>query len=500
MDKKILIEKVESAPLAYQADESNKFLGILEGIAADSNEKTRNGRRYPIELWRNVESSPEFKEAMETQTCFGEADHPFDERVDTSIKEVAIVLLSFDINNDGKVYCKFGILDTPNGRLLKSILDSGCQIGVSSRGIGEEITRNGEVIIDPNSYVFYGFDAVVMPAVVSARPTMTEAKETSNPGVKALSESFNREIEAASTKTELESMMRLAEKINLPDSDSIKESINTKLESMSNGENISSKLESDLGNLAQENEDLKTKVAELESIISAKNIRIDESRKVIHRMRDNSRDLSKVIRESKRREASLTRTISEKDEIISQKESSISRMSESVGRHVARVKKLTEKVNDDNYNADRMQRVISKKNEEIESLHKTCESLNKKIAQNDASSKKVIESKDSELGRMRSKVVEANKLVSATINKYLKMRCASSNLDLNSVMESLPKNYSVEDIDKKITELSDRRDRLNKVPIRIPARKAVITESYLQNDPSYKEDQQTMTILSNMNK
>lgn len=493
MDKKILIEKVESTPLAYQADESNKFLGILEGVAADSNEKTRNGRRYPIELWRNVESSPEFKEAMDTQTCFGECDHPFDDRVDTSIKEVAIVLLNFDINSDGKVYCKFGILDTPNGRLLKSILDSGCQIGVSSRGIGEEITRNGEVIIDPETYIFYGFDAVVMPAVVSARPTMTEARDAKNPGVKSLSESFNREIEAASTKSELESMMRLAEKINLPDSDSIKESINIKLESMNNGENISSKLESDLGNLAQENEDLKTKIAELESIISAKNIRIDESMKVIHRMRDNSRDLSKVIRESKKREANLGRTISEKNETIS-------KISESVDYHVTRGKKLSNKITEASSANDRLRKMISKKNAEIESLTKTCESLRGTINQNNSSSKKVIESKNSEIGRMKSKLTESSKLVSATINKYLKMRCASENLDLNSVVESLPKNYSVEDIDKKVTELSNRRDRLNKIPVRIPARKAVITESYLQNDPAYKEDMQTMTILSNMNK
>lgn len=504
MNKKILIEKVESTPLAYQKDESEKFLGFLEGIAADSNEKTRNGRRYPVELWRNVENSPEFREAMETQTCFGEADHPFDERVDTSIKEVAIVLLTFEIKNDGKVYCRFGILDTPNGRLLKSILDSGCQIGVSSRGVGEEITKNGEVIIDPETYVFYGFDAVVMPAVVSARPTMTESTEASNPGLKSLTESFNREIESASTKAELESIRYLAEKVNLPDSDSIKESIDIKLESLNNGENISSKLESDLGVLAQENEELKAKVTELESVIAAKNIRLDESRKVIHSMRDNSRELSKVVRESKTRESSMSKEITKKDSTIAKISESANlyryngkKLSQKITESASRNERLKKTISDKSVEIGKLNESISRKDAEISRLKKINESMKAKVSESESNSKKIIESKDSELGKMKIKLSESMKQVNMILTRYLKTRCLQENLDYDSILESLPKNYSMDDVDKVVKEFSNRRDRLNKVPVRVAPRTAIITESYPRG-PEYEEDMQTMSILKNM--
>ena len=111
-----------------------RYLGTFEGIAAEFKKATRNGRLYNLRLWRNVEKDPDFKEAMDTLTCLGETDHP-DERLETKIKEVAIVMTKFEIREQkGVVWCSFDILDTPNGRILKALLDYGCKIGVSSRG------------------------------------------------------------------------------------------------------------------------------------------------------------------------------------------------------------------------------------------------------------------------------------------------------------------------------------------------------------------------------
>ena len=65
--------------------------------------------------------------SLETKTIFGETDHPSDEsgRIDTSIKEVAIVLTDYQIDRDsGYVNVQFDILDTPQGNILKSLLDT----------------------------------------------------------------------------------------------------------------------------------------------------------------------------------------------------------------------------------------------------------------------------------------------------------------------------------------------------------------------------------------
>jgi chromosome segregation ATPase len=309
---------------------------------------------------------------------------------------------------------------------------------------------------------------------------------------------------------------------------------------MSNGENISSKLESDLGVLAQENEDLKARVAELESIISAKNIRIDESMKVIHRMRDNSRDLSKVVRESKRRELDLHSE-------LEKKESAIARISESANVYRSRGKELTSKItearsridetkskNDRLKNLlasksdeiselnsrideamsrldesksrnDRLKNQLSAKNselarkdEEISRLNKANESLRSKITSINSSNSKLIESKDSELGKTKSKLSESSKQLSSAINRYLKTKCVQENLDYESILESLPKNYSMDDVDRVVKEFANRRDRLNKMPMRVVPRTAVITESSLPRPQEYEEDIQTMSILKNM--
>jgi len=257
--KKILIEK-SGDTLTYIKEsgvrENKHYLGKLSGIGAEFTKPTRNGRRYPLELWKNIQNSEDFKEGMSTLTLFGEADHP-EERADTSLKEVAMVLTNMDIReSEGIVWTDFDILDTPNGRLLKEILDYGSKIGVSTRGIGDEVVVNGETIIDPNSYIFYGFDAVVMPAVKSARPAMVEKR---NIKAKSIMETFNREIDEASTVAELNSIRRIAESANLPNLDSLLESIDIKINDFE-GEDISSKLLKDLGELSKENEELKAKL------------------------------------------------------------------------------------------------------------------------------------------------------------------------------------------------------------------------------------------------
>jgi len=277
--------------------DNKHYLGRLSGIGAEFAKPTRNGRRYPLDLWRNIINSEDYKEAMSTMTCFGEVDHP-EERADTSLKEVAIVLTNMDIReSEGIVKVDFDILDTPNGRLLKEILDYGSKIGVSTRGIGDEVVRNGETIIDPDSYVFYGFDAVVMPAVKSARPAMVESKKVKEKA-RSILETFNKEIEEATTVSELNTIKRIAESANLPNIDSINESIDIKINSFE-GEDISAKLLKDLGELSKENEELKVQLNENKSSEIADDIgimKIEES--LINRTKDIKR-LNKLLRTEK---------------------------------------------------------------------------------------------------------------------------------------------------------------------------------------------------------
>ena len=221
-------KSTNGTPVPDKMKEDGKRKGVIGkigGIGADSNEPTRNGRRYPLELWQNVEKSEYFIEGMENRCIVGECDHPA-ERLDYSIPEGAIVLTKYDIQNDGKVYTEFDILDTLPGRTLKTYFDAGCKLGVSSRGLGEEIMVDGEKIIDPETYQFYCFDAVVFPAVKSAR---MELIESTSPKKQQLINSITKEINNCKTLDECLFIENMSKDVNLY-LDEIKEAVESKKE------------------------------------------------------------------------------------------------------------------------------------------------------------------------------------------------------------------------------------------------------------------------------
>lgn len=224
---------IDGKPVSKEIIENSKNKGVIGkigGIGADSNAPTRNGRRYPLELWQNVEKSEYFIEGMENRSIIGEADHP-EERLDFSVKEGAVVLTKYEIQNDGKVYTEFDILDTMPGRTVKTYFDAGCKLGVSSRGLGEEIMENGEKIINPDTYQFYCFDVVAFPAVKSAR---MELIESTSPKRESFITSIKNEISKCTTIDEVRFIESISRGADLY-LDEFKEAIEQKLIDLGDG-------------------------------------------------------------------------------------------------------------------------------------------------------------------------------------------------------------------------------------------------------------------------
>ena len=520
-NKKVLIEKSLST-LEYVKETRNlsdgrKVLGKLKGIGADFTKPTRNDRKYNLKLWRNVEKSEDFQEMMETLTCFGEADHP-ETRADTSIKEIAMVLTLFEIReSEGIVYTEFDILDTPNGRILKELLDYGCKIGVSSRGIGDEIVVNGETIIDPDTYIFFGFDAVVMPAVKSARP---EAVLESS-GYKNLSESIERELKSATTKYEVESIGRVLDSV-LPDNDSIKESINKKLSEFNSGEDISDNNDSNL----EELEDLKNEVRNLRRKLSAKNIRLEKLTSILNKKSSDSNELSKKLRESiienYRLQDSVIDGVNQIEDISKQFERTksihneaiqdLKKSNRSLQRKISILessrKDLSEKLElekerSSNYNSEvidslndykRRNSYLEKKNRNLEEQLSLLKNNSKRTENSLKESISINERK------MRTKIDNinrsANKKLYESLMKYLEVKCSQMGLKASTVKGLLPTTFTHEDVDRVVKELSDRKARLNKVPISIQPRKVILSESLSNESP---EDRQTRKFLESFN-
>ena len=187
-DKQIL-EALQVQPLSEEEKASKHILARLYGPIATCTENTRNGRKYNKELWEKALSDEVFQEKVKTKSLFLELGHPVD-REETDMTKVCACIPEMPKIMNGDLYAYVDILDTDNGRLLKTLCDYGFVPGISSRGSGD-IMGNNEV--DPDTFFLETWDIVQVPAVKKARLAVCESFDrNANAMRKALAESLNK--------------------------------------------------------------------------------------------------------------------------------------------------------------------------------------------------------------------------------------------------------------------------------------------------------------------
>ena len=135
---KLISEEVSNAE--YLVEETNgKKNYKIRGIFLQSNVKNRNGRVYPREIL-DKEVNRYNREFINKKRAFGELGHPDGPTVNLERVSHMITKLSPDGNN---FVGEAKIMDTPYGKIVKGLIDEGAQLGVSSRGMGSLIQRNG---------------------------------------------------------------------------------------------------------------------------------------------------------------------------------------------------------------------------------------------------------------------------------------------------------------------------------------------------------------------
>ena len=182
-----LIETLQLQPLTEEEKAKRHILARLYGPIATCKEKTRNGRGYNRELWEKALADEIFQEKIANKSLFLELGHPTD-REETDMKMVCACIPEMPKIVNGDLYAYVDVLDTPSGKLLKTLLDYGFVPGISSRGSGD-IMANDEV--DPETFFLETFDIVQLPAVEKARLRMTESLSNKKPLKAVLQESYN---------------------------------------------------------------------------------------------------------------------------------------------------------------------------------------------------------------------------------------------------------------------------------------------------------------------
>ena len=189
MNYKVLAERLNVCPLTEEEKQKRGILGRLFGPIATSLERTRNGRKYNKELWERALNDELFNEKIANKCLFLELGHPVD-REEVDMTKVCACIPEMPKIIDGDLCAYVDILDTPNGKILKTLCDYGFVPGISSRGSGDVLANDD---VDPETFFLETFDIVNIPAVKKARLSMCESLNASKSKSlkQALTESMN---------------------------------------------------------------------------------------------------------------------------------------------------------------------------------------------------------------------------------------------------------------------------------------------------------------------
>lgn len=189
MNYKVLAERLNVCPLTEEEKQKRGILGRLFGPIATSLERTRNGRKYNKELWERALNDELFNEKIANKCLFLELGHPVD-REEVDMTKVCACIPEMPKIIDGDLCAYVDILDTPNGKILKTLCDYGFVPGISSRGSGDVLANDD---VDPETFFLETFDIVNIPAVKKARLSVCESLNASKSKSlkQALTESMN---------------------------------------------------------------------------------------------------------------------------------------------------------------------------------------------------------------------------------------------------------------------------------------------------------------------
>jgi len=135
---------------------------VMKGILQKADTLNQNGRIYPISvLEREVRNYQKF---IVENRALGELDHPDSSVV--NLKNVSHVIKEAYLDK-GVVYGTVELLDTPSGKILQSLVESGVKLGISSRGVGST-KKQGDYHVVQDDFQLICWDYVSEPSTPGA--------------------------------------------------------------------------------------------------------------------------------------------------------------------------------------------------------------------------------------------------------------------------------------------------------------------------------------------
>mgnify|MGYP003340027829 CR=1 FL=1 len=160
---KLITENINEVKVLTEEKGGIKSL-FIEGPFLVAETKNRNGRVYPSQTMKK-EVDRYNEEYISKNRAFGELGHPDSPTI--NLDRVSHLITS--LKQEGNHWIgKAKILETPMGKIAKSLMEGGATLGVSSRGMGSLKEMNGVNVVQPDFYLATAADIVADPSAPGA--------------------------------------------------------------------------------------------------------------------------------------------------------------------------------------------------------------------------------------------------------------------------------------------------------------------------------------------
>lgn len=472
-------DKFEYKRLSPEEQEKRGILGRLVGVIADTANATRNGRKYGLDLWKKVFDDPIMKEKIANRCVFSELGHPED-RAEIDMEKVCACLAEQPkVGKDGKLYGVFDILNTTNGKILKTLCDYGTTVGISSRGTGDLYTdEDGNEAVDPDTYECECFDIVLIPAVESARlQYVTESYHG-----KTLKQSLKEQYDRATDK-EKKVMKETFEKLELDEgiesaSIDIGEQI-IKIE-VEDKDTVIEPLE-DISNLPLEGNDIdELEISDKEIADETEEAKYFGTEEVVENLQKalkKNYSLEKKVEElqtklsvSNAKEIKLTEEVenyrksterlSIKVKTIKTLNEQISQLEWTIQNQTKKITKLEETLDNSSKESNNLTNTIVRKNSQIKRLQSQIETLEESLKESSEVSKQYSD----KLQKAKQLVEKYKKAAQIASDRYIESQAKSYGIDKEQVLARLSENFTLKEVDNLCETLSSHKLKVNKLP------------------------------------
>ena len=161
---KLITEDIQDVQFIAEDTADGKKNYKIRGVFMQADIKNRNGRVYPMEVLTN-EVNKYSKNFIQKKRAFGELGHPEGPTVNL---ERASHLITSLVPEGKNVIGEAKIMDTPMGKIVKSLMDEGAPLGVSSRGMGSLQSKGGANYVNKDFMLATAADIVADPSAPSA--------------------------------------------------------------------------------------------------------------------------------------------------------------------------------------------------------------------------------------------------------------------------------------------------------------------------------------------